>query len=244
MVTSNPTMSNDEPGARVLVVEDEPKVAAFVSEALSEFGFRPHSVASGEEGLDELSSNSYDALILDVMLPGMDGFELLKRAKQGGVQVPTILLTARDALDDRVTGLDLGADDYLPKPFELAELMARLRAILRRHSSNLKWLTIGDLTLDPVSRTVTRNHKRVDLTAREFSLLELMMRNRGRTMSRNEIMQVVWDDPHAASNVIPVYINYLRAKIEGSGKPRLIHTVRGIGYVLELRDAHATESQA
>lgn len=221
---------------KILFVEDEPRVAEFVSAALHEFGYNVTWAKTGREGLTRLLTGDYDLGILDIMLPDMDGFTVLDEARRKGIATPVLMLSARGAVEDRVKGLDTGADDYLAKPFALNELIARVRALMRRRPSDLSWLTVNDLTLEPVTRKVTRGEQRIDLTAREFSLLEYMLRNRGRVLSRMQIMDTVWDDPTGDSNVVPVYINYLRSKIEKPGSPRLIHTVRGVGYVLELRD--------
>lgn len=221
---------------KILFVEDEPRVAEFVSAALHEFGYSVTWAKTGREGVVRLQSGDYDLAILDIMLPDMDGFTVLDESRRKGCATPVLMLSARGAVEDRVRGLDLGADDYLAKPFELNELVARVRALMRRRPSDLSWLTVSDLTLEPVTRKVQRGEQRIDLTAREFSLLEYMLRNRGRVLSRMQIMDTVWDDPTGDSNVVPVYINYLRTKIEKNGSPRLIHTVRGVGYVLELRE--------
>ncbi|MBS1724485.1 MAG: response regulator transcription factor [Armatimonadetes bacterium] len=225
-----------EAGKKVLVVEDEPRVAEFISSALNEFGYIVTWSESGADGLQRLQSGDFDLAILDVLLPDCDGFEVLAAARRKGMKTPVMMLTAKTAVEDRVKGLDLGADDYIPKPFELSELMARVRALLRRRSAEYDWLTLADLTLEPVTRQVTRGEKRIDLTAREFSLLEYMLRNKGKPLSRAQIMENVWNDPNGDSTVVPVYINYLRTKIELPGCVRLIHTVRGVGYVLEVRD--------
>lgn len=229
---------------KVLVVEDEHLVSDFIAKALKEYGYEVFVASDGQMGLDELVSGKYDVAILDIMMPKLDGFEVMEAAKKMGSQTPILMLSARGAVEDRIRGLDTGADDYLAKPFELNELIARLRALIRRRPTNLSWLSVGHLSLDPVTRTVNRSGKRVDLTAREFSLLELFMRNYGVPLTRQQIMEVVWDDPRADSNVIPVYINYLRVKIEQSGQPRLIHTVRGTGYILEIRDGKTNRPSA
>jgi len=234
---SSKLMAVDETaGMKILVVEDEPRVAEFVTAALKEFGYSVTWSKTGREGAARLKTSEFDVAILDLLLPDMDGFAVLEEARRAGIATPVLVLTARAAVEDRVKGLDLGADDYLPKPFELNELLARVRALLRRRPSDYSWLTLGDLTLEPVSRKVVRGSRRIDLTAREFSLLEHLLRNRGRVISRTQIMDAVWGDPNGDSTVVPVYINYLRSKIESPGEPKLIHTVRGVGYVMELRD--------
>lgn len=224
---------------KVLVIEDEPRVADFVSAALREFGYEVDWSSTGKEGLDKILSNEYDVAVLDIMLPDIDGFAVLQETREANCLTPILMLTARAAVEDRVKGLDFGADDYLAKPFELNELLARVRALLRRPQSNLSWLTVGDLTLEPLARKVKRGQKHIDLTAREFSLLEFLLRNRGKVVSRTEIMDAVWGDPEADSNVIPVYINYLRSKIEVDSGQQLIHTARGVGYVLDVREQKA-----
>ncbi len=221
---------------KIILVEDEPRVADFVSKALTEFGYNITWASTGSEGLEKIQSGQYDLVILDIMLPDIDGFSILEKIRIDGVSVPVLMLSAKGAVPDRVKGLDLGADDYLAKPFELNELIARVRALMRRRPNDLSWLTVGDLTLDPVSRKVLRGGKRIDLTAREFALLEYLLRNRGRVLSRTQIMDTVWNDPNGETNVVPVYINYLRSKIEKEGSMRLLHTIRGVGYLLELRD--------
>lgn len=221
---------------KVLVVEDEPRVADFVTSALIEFGYTVSWCKTGHEGLSKMVDDEFDVAILDIMLPDIDGFQVLTWAREKGCRTPVLMLSARGSVDDRVQGLDLGADDYLAKPFELNELLARIRALLRRPQSDTSWLTVDDLTLEPLSRRVKRGQKSIDLTAREFSLLEFLLRNRGRVLSRAQIMDAVWGDPEADSNVIPVYINYLRSKIDTPGLKPLIHTARGVGYVLDLRE--------
>lgn len=221
---------------KVLVVEDEPRVADFVTSALVEFGYDVHWSKNGKDGLMQLKTDEYDVAVLDIMLPDIDGFTVLTEARAHSCQTPVLMLSARGTVDDRVRGLDLGADDYLAKPFELQELRARIRALLRRPHTDNSWLTVDDLTLEPLSRRVKRGSKAIELTAREFSLLEYLLRNRGRVLSRAQIMDAVWNDPHTDSNVIPVYINYLRSKIDIPGSRPLIHTARGVGYVLDLRE--------
>lgn len=221
---------------KILVVEDEPRVAEFVAAALSEFGYSVTCSLSGSEGMERLQSGQFDLAILDIMLPDIDGFQILDESRREGCTTPILMLSAKGSVNDRVKGLDLGADDYLSKPFELNELIARVRALMRRRPTDLSWLSVGDLTLDPVSRKVKRDDQRIDLTAREFSLLEFLLRNHGKVLSRTQIMDTVWNDQSGDTKIVPVYINYLRAKVEKEGLERIVHTVRGVGYVLELRE--------
>ncbi|HVP11264.1 MAG TPA: heavy metal response regulator transcription factor [Phycisphaerae bacterium] len=219
---------------RVLVIEDEPGVAAFVRRGLREAGFAVDLADNGDDGSHMACAESYDLIILDLMLPRRDGFSILGELRGRGITTPVICLTARDAVDDRVKGLDLGADDYLAKPFSFAELLARIRAILRRGSALASNpITVGDLTLDVVARQVHRAGRRIDLSAREFSLLEFLARHAGQVLSRTMILEKVWDmnqDP--LTNVVDVHINRLRKKVDhGFAKP-LVHTIRGVGYVL------------
>jgi DNA-binding response OmpR family regulator len=221
---------------RVLLVEDDPRIARFVSQALREQSYAVDVSADGEDALYKSSINDYDAVVLDVMIPGRDGYEVCRELRAAGSNVPVIMLTARDALEDRVTGLDSGADDYLTKPFEVAELLARLRALLRRgHIVRPAAILIADLVIDTRAHRVMRGGRVVELTAKEYALLEYLAREQGRVLSRAEIAEHVWDenfDP--LSNLIDVNINRLRRKIDdGSGLP-LIHTRRGEGYMLAI----------
>ena len=220
---------------RILIVEDERKVASFIRQGLAEEGHTVEVARDGEEALELLAGPRYDLVVLDLMLPGRDGFNVLAAARARGVKTPVLILTARDAVPDKVTGLDLGADDYLTKPFAFEEFLARVRALLRRPPDRgLPVLRLDDVALDPATRTVTRGGKRVELTTREYSLLEYFMRNTGRVLTRPMIAEHVWGlgfDPE--SNIVDVYVGYLRRKIEGAGGPRLLHTVRGAGYVMK-----------
>jgi heavy metal response regulator len=220
---------------RILVVEDERKVAAFIRQGLVEEGHAVDVAADGAAALDAIADGpSYDLVVLDVMLPRRDGFDVLKTLRGRHVQVPVLLLTARDAVADKVTGLDLGADDYLTKPFAFEELLARVRALLRRQRPRSEpVLRVADLSLDPATRAVTRGGRRITLTAREHALLEYFMRNAGRVLSRPMITQHVWGmDFDPESNIVDVYVGYLRRKIDADGEPRLLHTIRGAGYTL------------
>jgi two-component system copper resistance phosphate regulon response regulator CusR len=218
---------------RVLLVEDEPRVARFIAKGLREQGFAVDVAKDGEEALYKISINEYDLIILDVMLPLKNGFLVCKELRGAGIKIPVLMLTARDGVEDRVEGLDSGADDYLSKPFDFKELLARLRALLRRaRDLRPEVLQVGDLTLNTANHTVTRRGVRISLTAKEYSLLEFFMIREGKVVSRDQIAEHVWDenfDPF--SNVIDVYVRRLRRKIDDDfGRP-LIHTRRGEGYI-------------
>jgi DNA-binding response OmpR family regulator len=220
---------------RVLVVEDERKVASFIRQGLEEEGHTVEVAGDGLSALDLVTGlPPYDLVVLDVMLPRLDGFSVLRRLRERGVAVPVLLLTARDRVPDKVTGLDLGADDYLTKPFAFDEVLARVRALLRRGQAPAPpVLRVADLTLDPATREVRRAGTPVGLTTREHALLEYLMRNAGRVLTRPMIAEHVWGiDFDAESNIIDVYIGYLRRKLDAGGHPSLLHTVRGAGYVL------------
>ena len=220
---------------RILVVEDERKVASFIRQGLEEEGHAVEVARDGAEAVDLLSGPPYDLIVLDVMLPRRDGFAVLRELRGHGVATPVLMLTAADAVADKVTGLDLGADDYLTKPFAFAEFLARVRALLRRGSDQRPpVLRIADLTLDPATRYVTRGARRVELTTREYALLEYFMRRTGRVLTRPMIAEHVWGiDFDHESNVIDVYVGYLRKKVDQDGETRLLHTVRGAGYVMK-----------
>jgi two-component system OmpR family response regulator len=219
---------------RVLVVEDYAPVRRSVSQALEENGFAVDTAADGEDGLWYAEENPYDAIVLDIMLPKLDGIAVLRRLRTKGKDVPVLLLTARDGVDDRVKGLDTGADDYLVKPFALAELIARVKALVRRrYARPTPVIRVGDLEVDTAKRVVSRAGATVALSAREYALLEYLAMRAGELVTRTEIWEHVYDfasDAH--SNVVDVYIGYLRRKLELDGQPRLIHTRRGQGYVL------------
>lgn len=235
---------------RILLVEDDPRIARFVSQALREQAYAVDASADGEDALYKAAVNDYDAVILDVMIPGRDGFEVCRELRSMGSAVPVIMLTARDAVPDRVAGLDSGADDYLTKPFEVAELLARLRALLRRgHVVRSALVEVADLSIDTRAHAVTRAGRRVELTAKEYALLEYLARERGRVLTRSEIAEHVWDenfDPF--SNLIDVNINRLRRKIDDGFAAPLIHTRRGEGYMLaapgDLRGVGEEEGDA
>ena len=220
---------------RVLVVEDERKVANFIRQGLEEEGHTVEVAEDGAEALDRLLAGlPYDLVVLDVMLPRRDGLSVLKALRDNRVSTPVLLLTARDGVADKVAGLDLGADDYLTKPFAFDEFLARVRALLRRPAGQAApALRLEDLTLDPATRGVSRGDRSITLTTREFALLEYFMRNIGRVLIRPMIAEHVWGvDFDRESNVIDVYVGYLRRKIDGPGERPLLHTVRGAGYVL------------
>ncbi len=219
---------------RVLVVEDEPKLAALVARALREEGHPTDVAARGDEAVVLAQTAPYDAIVLDVMLPGLDGFEVLRRLREKELWTPVLMLTARDAIGDRVGALDAGADDYLTKPFSLEELLARLRAVVRRGPIERPTiLAVGDLRLDPAQHRVWRGETEVELSAREFAMLELLMRRPGQALSRLQLIEGAWDIAfESRSNVVDVYIRYLREKIDRPFGHSSIETVRGIGYRL------------
>jgi two-component system, OmpR family, response regulator MprA len=218
---------------RVLVVDDEPAVRSAVQRALALERYDVAVAADGLEALDRLAADSPDAVVLDIAMPHVDGLEVCRRMRLAGDRTPVLLLTARDAIDDRVAGLDAGADDYLVKPFALRELLARLRALLRRVETPAQRLTFAGLTLDPSSRDVWRGERRIELTRTEHTLLELFLQHPRQVLTRSQIFERVWGyDFGATSNALGVYVGYLRRKTEAGGEPRLLHTVRGIGYVL------------
>ena len=223
---------------RILVVEDEKKVASFVQRGLEAEAHQVDVAHDGETGLARALDGDYDLLVLDVMLPKRDGLSVLRELRARRRQLPVLLLTARAGVTDKVAGLDGGADDYLTKPFEVAELLARVRALLRRGTPAPAVLAVADLRLDPATRAVTRGGRAIELTAREFALLEYFLRNPGRVLSRALIAQHVWGVSFDTfTNVIDVYVNYLRRKVDVEFEPKLIHTVRGAGYVLRVPEA-------
>jgi DNA-binding response OmpR family regulator len=223
-------------GVRILVVEDERKLAHVLRAALSAEHYEVVLAATGEEGFFRANAESFDLVLLDVMLPGRNGLEIVRTLRKRQVQTPVLMVTARDGIEDRVLGLDLGADDYLVKPFALPELLARVRALLRRgRPAEVHRLTVADLELDLMARRVTRNGHTLDLTVREFELLEYLLRHRGHVVSREMLAHDVWREPRRATpidNVIDVQVARLRRKVDVEGRVRLIHTVRGVGFVL------------
>jgi two-component system response regulator MprA len=220
-------------GARVLVVDDEPQIRAALQRALELDAFRVTAVGNGEQALDRLAEERYDAVVLDVMMPAPDGLETCRRLRLAGDRTPVLMLTARDAVDDRVAGLDAGADDYLVKPFALRELKARLRALLRRLDEPGETLRFADLELDTATRDVRRGRRRLTLSRTEHVLLEHFLRHPRQVLTRSALFERVWGyDFGATSNALGVYVGYLRRKTEEAGEPRLLHTVRGVGYIL------------
>ena len=221
----------------VLIVEDDESVARFLDQAVTEAGYAAQGVADGLSALETAMSQEFDLILLDVMLPRMDGFEVCRRLRGASISTPILLITARDAVDDKIKGLDSGADDYLVKPFQIGELLARMRALQRRAvpapppASAL--LRAGDLTLDPITRKAMRGTKTILLSSTEYALLEYLMRNAGKVMTRQQILEHVWQYDFAGNdNVLDVYISYLRGKID-KGRSPLIHTARGVGFRVE-----------
>ena len=222
-------------GMRVLIVEDELKMASLVRRGLAEEGHAADIAGSGEDALSMAEAHPYDAIVLDVMLPGQNGFETCRQLRNAGVWAPVLMLTARDAVGDRVAGLDAGADDYLTKPFSFAELLARLRALVRRGGVERPTeLVVGDLRLDPASRQVWRNDTEIKLSPKEFALLETFMRRPGQALSRLQLLEHAWDFAYEnRSNVIDVYVRYLREKVDRPFGTSSLETVRGVGYRLQ-----------
>jgi len=223
----------------VLLVEDERKISAYVKKGLEEQGYAVDTAYTGLEALDWVESVAFDLIILDILLPGMDGLSVCRDLRKKGHHLPVLILTARDSIDDRVAGLDAGADDYLVKPFAIKELMARLRAIVRRGSETPKGttLTTGDLSLDTLTQRVRRGGKVIELASKELAVLECLMREPGRVLSRTQIAEHVWNyDVFTQSNVVDVYIRNLRRKIDDPFDLKLIHTIRGSGYRISVED--------
>ena len=221
---------------RVLLVEDEPRVANFISKGLRDNAFAVDVAVTGESALYQVEINTYDGLILDVMIPEKDGFEVCRELREKGHNIPILMLTARDAVEDRIAGLDFGADDYLTKPFAFGELVARLRAILRRREKSLlpRRIVVADLEVDTHSRKAWRSGKEIPLTAKEFTVLEYLAQNKGRVVGREELSEHCWDETYDPfTNTIEVFINRLRKKIDCGNKRPLLATKRGAGYFLE-----------
>jgi len=230
---------------RLLLVEDDARIARFVAKGLREQAYAVDVTASGDDALYEAAINSYDLVILDVMIPGRNGFEVCRELRRAGQRMPILMLTARDAVEDRISGLDHGADDYLTKPFEFRELLARLRALLRR-SGELRpaRISVADLVLDTGAQSVSRAGRDIPVTTKEYALLEFLARNAGRVVGRAEIAEHVWDesfDPF--SNLIEVYVNRLRRKIDSQGSKPLLHTRRGAGYFFGVAGEAGAEAQ-
>jgi len=228
---------------RILVVEDEKRIADFLCRGLEGAGYAVDAAANGATGIDLIHATDYDLVILDLMLPDMDGLHVLERIRSRKVGPPVLILSAKGALDDRVKGLEQGADDYLTKPFAFVELLARVRALLRRGQPAPERLQVADLGLDCIRRKVTRGNEQIELAPKEFGILEYMMRNKGRPLSRTMIVEHVWDmDYDGLTNIVDVYIRHLRSKIDDRFEQKLIQTVRGIGYMIESPDRPAEKA--
>ena len=223
---------------RILVVEDEVNLNDIIVKKLKLEHYGVDSCFDGKEALDYIFSIEYDVIILDIMLPKLDGFEVLKKIRKQNIKTPVLLLTARDGIEDRVQGLDFGADDYLIKPFAFDELLARIRVLLRRNTNNASNVfTIANLTVNCDSHEVSRDKISIKLSTREFTILEYMIRNKEKVLSREKIEQHIWDyNYEGGTNVVDVYIRYLRKKIDNNFSPKLIHTIRGIGYILKVEN--------
>jgi len=218
---------------KLLLVEDEKKVAQFIKDALERENYSVEVAYDGEEGEQRALEDNFDLIILDILLPKKDGLTLLKDLREKKISTPVLFLTAKSSVEDRVAGLDLGADDYLPKPFAVTELLARVRSLIRRGTS-ASVLRVGDLVLNPLSRKVWRQKKEINLTSKEFTVLELFMKNKNKVLSRPVISEHVWGyNFDTGTNLIDVYVNHLRNKIDGGFEKKLLHTVRGVGYVLK-----------
>src|SRR5438477_5283214 len=228
---------------RVLVVEDEKRIADFLSRGLQSAGYAVDVADKGADAIERVHSTEYDLVVLDLGLPDMDGLQVLQKIKNRKTIPPVLILSARDAVDDRVKGLEGGADDYLVKPFAFVELLARARVLLRRGQPTPERLQVGDLTLDCIRRKVTRSSEDIELAPKEFSILEYLMRNRGRPLSRTMIVEHVWDmDYDGLTNIVDVYIRHLRPKIDDKWPVTMIQTVRGIGYMLDTPEKPAEKT--
>jgi len=228
---------------RILVVEDESRIADFLSRGLVSAGYAVDVAATGGSAIDMIHSTDYDLVILDLGLPDVDGLTVLQKIRNRKVSPPVFILSARDAVDDRVKGLEGGADDYLVKPFAFVELLARVRVLLRRGQPTPEKLQVGDLSLDCIRRKVSRSGENIELAPKEFSILEYLMRNRGRPLSRTMIVEHVWDmDYDGLTNIVDVYIRHLRSKIDDKWPQKMIQTVRGIGYMLDTPDRGAEKT--
>ena len=228
---------------RILVVEDEKRIADFLSRGLESGGYAVDVAGDGTTALERVHATEYDLIILDLGLPDMDGMAVLKKIRTRKTSPPVLILSARDAVDDRVKGLETGADDYLVKPFAYVELLARVRVLLRRGQPTPERLQVGDLSLDCIRRKVTRAGENIELAPKEFSILEYLMRNRGRPLSRTMIVEHVWDmDYDGLTNIVDVYIRHLRSKIDEKWPDKMIQTVRGIGYMLDSAERPAEKA--
>ena len=223
---------------RVLVIEDEKQLLKIIGERLKEEGYATDLVRDGIEGLHFAESLDYDCIILDIMLPSMDGFSVLRKLRARKINTPILILTAKDTIKDKVSGLDLGADDYITKPFSFEELIARVKAMLRRKSSEKETvLFISDLTLDLITREVSRGNHLIELTSKEFAILEYFLRNKGKVLTKSQIANHVWNyEFEYKSNFVEVYVRYLRKKLEDNFENKLIHTVSGVGYVIKVKE--------
>ncbi|RWZ51401.1 response regulator transcription factor [Halobacillus fulvus] len=222
--------------SQILVVEDEEKIARVLELELTFEGYHVEKIHDGLDALQRVREQTWDLILLDVMLPGMSGIDILRRIRSGDDETPVIMLTAKDSIDDKVTGLDLGANDYVTKPFQIEELLARVRASLRSKQSRSKasGLMIADLSIDEATHEVYRNGEEIELTAREFSLLLYFVKNQRQVLSRDQLLDGVWGyDYYGDTNIVDVYVRYLRNKMDKGFEPKLIHTVRGVGYVLK-----------
>src|SRR5215212_3068415 len=229
---------------RILVVEDEKRIADFLTRGLQGAGYAVDAAPNGTTALQFIHEADYDLVILDIMLPDVDGLTILEKIRNRKVGPPVLILSARGGVDDRVKGLELGADDYLTKPFAFVELLARVRVLLRRGQPTPERLSVGDLVLDCIRRKVIRSGDNIELAPKEFSILEYMMRNRGRPLSRTMIVEHVWDmDYDGLTNIVDVYIRHLRSKIDDKWPVKLIHTVRGIGYMLDLPERESAPAE-
>ncbi len=223
---------------RVLVAEDERDLNRIICKKLKVEGYSVDTCYDGKEALEFIKVTPYDIILMDIMMPFKDGYEVLEETRKKGIKTPVLFLTAKDAIEDRVKGLDLGADDYIVKPFHFDELMARIRVMIRRsHGSVSNKLQVADLILDSSTHTVERNGKNIELSAKEFAILEYMMQNKGIVLSRTKLEEHIWNyDYQGFSNMIDVYIRYIRIKVDKDFEPKLIHTVRGVGYVLKDKE--------
>jgi DNA-binding response OmpR family regulator len=225
---------------KILLVEDDAGIARLIKRGLEDSGYDVDAAADGSVGLEMALSRHYGLVILDVMLPGMDGWEICRSLRDGRARMPILMVTARDMVDDRVKGLDLGADDYLPKPFDFAELLARVRALLRRDKMHrTRVVRVADLEIDTGQRRVTRGGDEIGLSQREYELLEALAAHESQVLSREVIQERIWMDEDSSSNTVDVYINMLRKKIDANREPKLIQTVRGVGYTLRVPETEA-----
>lgn len=222
---------------KILIVEDDPEISSMVREGLDEAGYFTTVCRDGERAMRLATGGSFSLILLDIMIPSMDGIQVCASLRKAGVNTPILMLTARDAVNDRVTGLESGADDYLVKPFDFLELLARVRALLRReHTRKQSRIEVGDLVVDTAGRTVARDGREIYLTGREYTLLEALASHAGQILSRDVILSRIWQDDQSVSNVVDVYIKNLRKKVDEGASTKLIHTVHGLGYVLRTED--------